>query len=159
MNSQLPLGPVNAPYPADSAHSGQEAREQNFPPVRLLSWVDREIPALMLLSIAGTHKYAFDYTGFMVEKGGNAVTGHLVQRETGRQYSVQVTPMQPGEPSPMAERLAHLSLDQAHFVAELLQLIADAGQFIGGFPDSEITEGVAELLARMRRVLPLEIPS
>ena len=146
MSTRLPLGSVTAPHPADSAHADYaDAEPQNWPPLSLLKHETRAIPALLLRSFADTHREAFEYQGFTIHQVDDleVVAGDFVQRGTGHCYLISVTPV-----------LGETQQSGTPIHDELLQILADAERFISGFEGGELQEGVAELLARMRRLLP-----
>lgn len=146
MSTRLPLGSFTAPHPADSAHSACDTPAiENWPPLSLLKHETRAIPALLLRSFADTHREAFEYQGFTIHQVDDleVVAGDFMQRGTGHCYLVSVTPV-----------LSESQQSGTPIHDELLQILADAERFISGFQESELQEGVGELLARMRRLLP-----
>lgn len=99
MTAKLQPGAFDAPYIADSAHAvaGSLGNGQlspgAWPPVPQLRYLERDAPALLLLSINFTHRHAFDYRGFTIEQFSEpqVVMGEYLQRETGRVYQVRVS--------------------------------------------------------------------
>lgn len=92
MNDQGPINPYTAPHIADSAHTVGDlpGPGQAWPPVPQLRHLDRDMPALLLLSLAFTHRQALDYVGLVVDRHSDPqdATGEFVQRATGRRYRV-----------------------------------------------------------------------
>ncbi|PPE75452.1 hypothetical protein C3942_00725 [Solimonas fluminis] len=153
-SNRLKPGPFDAAPAEDSAHRVSDpvpAQPEDFPPLSLLISETRAVPALLLRSFANTHRSAFDYPGFTVHMdadGLETVAGDFVQRATGHLYLVTVTPVV--DPADLRDRLR----SEQPLYQELSEILAEAEGFIAGFEDDEMQEGVAELLARMRRLMP-----
>lgn len=148
--TMLKPGPFDAAPTEDSAHRVSDPAPvilQDFPPLSLLAHETRAVPALLLSSIANSHRSAFDHLGSTIHMVGDleVVAGDFEQRQTGHRYLVTVTPVL-GD--------AVLCQSGTPLSQEIQAVLTDAESFVAGFEGDELQEGIAELLARMRRLLP-----
>ena len=94
MNDQLKPGSFTAQHIVDSAHAVGDlpGKHQAWPPLGLLRTEGRDIPALLLLSFADSHRHAFDYLGCTIERHSDpqVVVGEFLQRATGKHYTIGV---------------------------------------------------------------------